>query len=551
MICVGLDDRPAHLDVVVVDGCHLALSAAAAEAGLGWVDESGAAEGSRSRVSSSPDRAARIEGVGAPRWTPSVIGTAEALLLGTRPTVAEVERRTGLSTARRRRRLHSDNTRPSPSGASGTGIGSEAATARPCWMRTRGSDRRRSTALTPCRCSRRSRRRARQARRGRGMQRRGLGRHRSGCSARCSGRTSPRWSALDVFVATPTPATLDAVAERSALEPFEGGRLLYAGHPTAVCTGGGIRVARGRALRRPPRVRGAGRGGGRAPAGGDRPWLRPGALARRAASQSALVRVVHHYGARPEFVVLGGLVPEMLCAGSAWRHAGTTDVDVQVDLEIACGAVNTAARDRATERRVRAGHREGLAMGGRRSPAKTVVKFELLADLETEPNEATVRFDACEPRRGQPAGVPGFASRDVEVRTLSEGRRRRADGRGQRVRPRRLPSRQARRRGPAGRRRTGTTSPSCYSTTIGVDLDKRPRPCGTDSTPTSSVRFAIASHLLTGRPGPEGLRRTDAPGPSGSRPRDNRRRRSAGCRGVPSPALRGRDGRPRSDPNPE
>jgi len=34
--------------------------------------------------------------------------------------------------------------------------------------------------------------------------------------------------------------------------------------------------------------------------------------AARAASERALVRVVHHYGARPEFVVLGGLVPELL-----------------------------------------------------------------------------------------------------------------------------------------------------------------------------------------------------------------------------------------------
>ncbi|MCC6227139.1 MAG: hypothetical protein IT195_12145 [Microthrixaceae bacterium] len=47
--------------------------------------------------------------------------------------------------------------------------------------------------------------------------------------------------------------------------------------------------------------------------------------AARAASEAALVRVVHHYGGRPEFVVLGGLVPELLCAGSAWRHAGTID----------------------------------------------------------------------------------------------------------------------------------------------------------------------------------------------------------------------------------
>src|SRR3954453_16602713 len=67
----------------------------------------------------------------------------------------------------------------------------------------------------------------------------------------------------------------------------------------------------------------------------------------RAAAEAALVRVVHHYGSRPEFVVLGGLVPELLCAGSAWRHAGTTDVDVQVDLEVACGAINTARLENA------------------------------------------------------------------------------------------------------------------------------------------------------------------------------------------------------------
>jgi len=63
--------------------------------------------------------------------------------------------------------------------------------------------------------------------------------------------------------------------------------------------------------------------------------------AARRAAERALVRVVHHYGGRPEFVVLGGLVPELLFAGSEHQHAGTTDVDVQVDLEIACGSVQT------------------------------------------------------------------------------------------------------------------------------------------------------------------------------------------------------------------
>ena len=30
----------------------------------------------------------------------------------------------------------------------------------------------------------------------------------------------------------------------------------------------------------------------------------------RTAAESALVRIAHHYGSRPEFVLLGGLVPE-------------------------------------------------------------------------------------------------------------------------------------------------------------------------------------------------------------------------------------------------
>lgn len=59
-------------------------------------------------------------------------------------------------------------------------------------------------------------------------------------------------------------------------------------------------------------------------------------VARRAAEQ-ALVRVVHHYGATPEFVLLGGLVPELLCSGSGMLHAGTTDVDVQVEVAAAYG----------------------------------------------------------------------------------------------------------------------------------------------------------------------------------------------------------------------
>lgn len=61
----------------------------------------------------------------------------------------------------------------------------------------------------------------------------------------------------------------------------------------------------------------------------------------REAAERALVRIVRH----SEFVVLGGLVPELLCSGSGFRHAGTTDIDVQVDLEVASGSVNAARLD--------------------------------------------------------------------------------------------------------------------------------------------------------------------------------------------------------------
>lgn len=39
----------------------------------------------------------------------------------------------------------------------------------------------------------------------------------------------------------------------------------------------------------------------------------PRSRAARTAAEQALIRVVHHYGDRPEFVLLGGLVPDLLC----------------------------------------------------------------------------------------------------------------------------------------------------------------------------------------------------------------------------------------------
>jgi hypothetical protein len=139
----------------------------------------------------------------------------------------------------------------------------------------------------------------------------------------------------------------------------------------------------------------------------------------RAAAERALIRVVHHYGARPEFVLLGGLVPDLLCSMSGVVHSGTTDVDVQVNLEIAAGAVNAARLEQALRNaefvpdaqrvwRWRTDEGEGVA----------VIKFELLADLDDQPAGATVVFEGSGELGAANLRGTGFAVRDVEVREL-------------------------------------------------------------------------------------------------------------------------------------
>jgi hypothetical protein len=132
------------------------------------------------------------------------------------------------------------------------------------------------------------------------------------------------------------------------------------------------------------------------------------------------VRVVHHYGARPEFVVLGGLVPELLCSGSTFQHAGTTDVDVQVNLEIACGAVNTARLEHAllnAEFQPDSDNIWRWRTDG--SESRAVVKFELLADLDSAAAETTIRFEECDRLGAANLRGTGYATRDVEMRTLT------------------------------------------------------------------------------------------------------------------------------------
>ena len=134
------------------------------------------------------------------------------------------------------------------------------------------------------------------------------------------------------------------------------------------------------------------------------------------------MRVAHHYGARPEFVLIGGLVPELLCAASVFGHAGTTDIDVQVDLEIATGAVNAARLEQALRNaEFEPDHDPDRPWRwrSRGSSPPAVIKFELLADLPDTPSNVTIMFDGSERLGAANLRGTGFASRDVEVRRLS------------------------------------------------------------------------------------------------------------------------------------
>lgn len=245
-----LAERPPDLDVVAARRMSPGAREAAAKAGLGWVDESGAAEIALPGllVSRSGRRDQQVKG--APRWTPSVIGTAEALLLGTRPTVAEVERATGLSAGSATKALSTLTTLGF--------LGADAA-------RGRGSARKvlDHRALLDAYAAAASAAAGRLSLRvgvlgdlvdelvnlGRRWDADGLSWAATGAAA--ASVLAPYLSevgGLDVFVDAPTPATLDAVADRTDLKPIEGGRLVLRPFPTPVtqrlcATVSGLRIA--------------------------------------------------------------------------------------------------------------------------------------------------------------------------------------------------------------------------------------------------------------------------------------------------------------------
>jgi hypothetical protein len=71
---------------------------AMSEAGVGWMDETGAAEVAFGSIIISRSGRPPAPVDRSLRWTPAVLGVSEALLCGTKPTVSEVQSATGLST---------------------------------------------------------------------------------------------------------------------------------------------------------------------------------------------------------------------------------------------------------------------------------------------------------------------------------------------------------------------------------------------------------------------------------------------------------------------
>lgn len=225
-----------EIDLVAARRMSPGARAAVAEAHLGWVDESGAAEIALPGlvVSQSGRRESKAEPTS--RWTPSVIGTAETLLLGTRPTVVEVKHATGLSTGAAARALAT---------LARLGLLTADAARGRASARTVADTRGLLTAYAEA---------ANAATRALSIRVGVLGdlvQELSNLGKRWDA-AGVAWSAtgfaaatalapyitevtnLDVFIDAPTPATLDAIAARSGLTSIEGGRLVLRPFPTPV-----------------------------------------------------------------------------------------------------------------------------------------------------------------------------------------------------------------------------------------------------------------------------------------------------------------------------
>lgn len=93
-----LTRRPDQTDVVVARRMSPGARAALETAGIGWADETGAAEIARGAIVVSKEGLGRSTEQPLSRWTGAVLGVAEAILCGTKTTVSATRAATGLST---------------------------------------------------------------------------------------------------------------------------------------------------------------------------------------------------------------------------------------------------------------------------------------------------------------------------------------------------------------------------------------------------------------------------------------------------------------------
>jgi len=136
-------------------------------------------------------------------------------------------------------------------------------------------------------------------------------------------------------------------------------------------------------------------------------------------AERALVRLVRAYGDVPEFVLLGGLVPDLLCRTAARPHQGTTDVDVQVDLEIQGGSVNSERLERALTDCGFTPDPQRVWRWRDETESGFVVKIEFLADLGDIADHTIVSFDGCESLGAVNLRGTGFAAKDWMLHTIT------------------------------------------------------------------------------------------------------------------------------------
>src|SRR5580692_992132 len=113
-------------------------------------------------------------------------------------------------------------------------------------------------------------------------------------------------------------------------------------------------------------------------------------------AEGSLVRLVLAYGDTPEFVLLGGLVPDLLCRNSVRIHEGTTDVDVQVNLEVFGHSGNSIRLERALKDCNFAPDDQRGWRWRDDSPIEMMVKIEFLADLDDVGDYEMLMFDGCD-----------------------------------------------------------------------------------------------------------------------------------------------------------